>query len=289
MKYAFFKDHRPVFTVDAMCRVLGASKSGFFDWLKRDHDAKEAKRLALVRTISDIHSGSRRAYGSPRIFRTLKGLGKRVAKATVERLMREEGIRAKMHRRFRATTNSKHGFPVADNVAARNFAVGKVDRLWVSDITYIATGEGWLYLAVVVDCGTRKVVGWAMDATMTTDLVLAALDMGVRRQNPRAGTIHHSDRGCQYASEAFQARLRGLGMTASMSRKGNCHDNAVAESFFHTLKVEHVYHERFATRREAKASIFEWIEVLYNRQRMHSALGYVSPECYERQSIVKSA
>ena len=289
MKYAFIRDHRNEFTITAMCRVLVASKSGYFAWLKRDHDASEMRRLALVRTISEIHRGSRRNYGSPRIFKVLKGLGTRIAKTTVERLMREEGIRAKMKRRFKATTNSKHSLPVAENTADRNFAVGQVNRLWVSDITYLATDEGWLYLATTIDCGTRKVVGWAMDSTMTTELILSALDMALHRQRPGPGTIHHSDRGCQYASEAFQKRLEQCGMTASMSRKGNCYDNAVAESFFHSLKVEHFYHERFSTRAAAKASVFEWIEVFYNRQRMHSTLGYVSPECYERQLIGKSA
>jgi putative transposase len=289
VKYAFMRDHRREFAVEAMCRVLGASKSGFYAWLGRDHDAKAAKRLALVRRIADIHKASRRTYGSPRVFQELKGLGEKIAKATVERLMREEGIRAKMKRRFRATTNSRHSLPVAENLAARSFAAGRANRLWVSDITYLATDEGWLYLAVVVDCGTRKVVGWAMDQSMTAELVRAALDMAIQQQNPESGLVYHSDRGCQYASHSFRERLSELGLVQSMSRKGNCHDNAVAESFFHTLKVEHVYHERFRTRAEAKASVFEWIEVFYNRKRRHSALGYLSPECYERQPIVQSA
>ena len=205
-----------------------------------------------------------------------------MAKATVERLMREYGIRAKTVRRFRATTYSKHSLPVADNVVARAFDRGAPNRVWAADITYLWTDEGWLYLAIVIDCNSRKIVGWAIDKTMTSELVETALNRAIVRQQPPRGLIHHSDRGVQYASRSFQALLKKNGITPSMSRKGNCWDNAVAESFFRTLKVELVYHERFRTRPEAKSAVFEWIEVFYNRQRLHSGLGYQSPECYER-------
>ena len=284
MRYAFIKDHRGTFEVQLMCDLLGVSKSGFYAWLGRDHEAKQARHRETVRRIEDIHKGSRGTYGSPRIFRVLKGLGMSISKATVERLMRESGIRAKTKRRFRATTNSKHSFPVAENLVARRFDRGSPNRVWCADITYLWTDEGWLYLAAVLDAHTRKVVGWAMDETMTQELVIAALDRAVAGQRPGKGLLHHSDRGTQYAGFAFQERLRHHGIEPSMSRKGNCWDNAVAESFFRTLKVEHVYHERFRTRREAKSSVFEWIEVFYNRQRIHSGLGYISPECYERRS-----
>lgn len=265
-----------------MCRVLEVSKSGFFAWLKRDHDAKAARKAALTAKIAAVHVESRFAYGSPRIFRALKDEGLRVGKRTVERVMKASGIRGKRHRRFLATTDSKHGRPVAANLAARGFAVGEANRLWCGDITCIWTFEGWLYLAAIIDCGTRKIVGWAMGETADSELVISALDQALSRQRPAEGLVFHSDRGSQYASEAFQTKLRDAEIAASMSRKGNCWDNAVMESFFGTLKVEHVDGKRFMTRKEAASSVFEWIEVWYNRRRMHSALGYRAPECYER-------
>ena len=283
MKYAFIRDHREQFDVALMCGLLGVSKSGFYAWLGRDHNGRAAKKLAIVRKIEALHLGSRKVYGSPRIFRALKALGTSVAKATVERLMREFGIKAKTVRRFRATTYSKHSLPIAENIVARVFDRGAPNRVWASDITYLWTDEGWLYLAIVIDCHSRKIVGWAIDKTMTTELVETALNRAIARQNPGPGVIHHSDRGVQYASRSFQSLLKKNGITPSMSRKGNCWDNAVAESFFRSLKVEFVYHERFVTRGEAKSAVFEWIEVFYNRQRLHSGLGYQSPECYERR------
>lgn len=289
MRYAFVRDHREEFPIELMCAVLEVSKSGFFAWCRRDHDGKTAKKNALIEKIVKIHQGGRKSLGSPRIFKVLKGMGEKVGKRTVERLMREAGIRAKQKKKFKATTNSKHSLPVADNLANRQFAVGPANKLWCADITYLWTDEGWLYLAAIIDAGTRKLVGWAMRDRMTQELVLEALEMAQKRQNPGRGLMHHSDRGSQYASKAYQRRLWRYGMICSMSRKGNCWDNAVVESFFHTLKTEHVYHERFRTRAEAKSSVFEWIEVFYNRQRLHSALGYVTPECYERQSPARVA
>ena len=198
--------------------------------------------------------------------------------------MRDNGIRSKIRRKFKSTTDSNHSLPVAKNVVKRDFTAKAANRLWCTDITYLWTDEGWLYLAAIVDVFSRKVVGWAMKDRLTLPLVLDALEMAVRRQKPGPGLLHHSDQGCQYAAHEYQKTLTHLGMVPSMSRRGQCWDNALMESFFHTLKTEHVYHERFATKAQAKSSVFEWIEVFYNRQRIHSAIGFVSPECYERRA-----
>jgi transposase InsO family protein len=268
-----------------MCEVLDVSKSGYYDWAGREDSPREARKNELVDKIAKIHLGSRHSYGSPRVFEVLKGMGEKCSKSTVERLMREKGIRAKAKKKFKATTDSEHALPVAANVVGRKFNVEAPNRLWCTDITYLWTTEGWLYLAIVLDAFTRKVVGWSMKPRMSQDLVLDALDMAFDRQRPARGLVHHSDRGSQYASKAYQRRLWRYGMVPSMSRKGNCWDNALAESFFHTLKTEHVFHEVFVTRNAARNSVFEWIEVFYNRQRVHSSLGFVTPECYERRSF----
>jgi putative transposase len=267
-----------------MCRVLGVSKSGYFDWLRRDHSPREARKNELVVKIERIHQGSRKTYGSPRVYKVLKGLGEKCSKSMVERLMQENGIRSKMRRKFKATTDSNHRLPVAPNRLKRNFTAKAPNQLWCTDITYLWTDEGWLYLAAIIDVFTRKVVGWAMRDRLTLPLVLDALDMAMTRQRPASGLVHHSDRGCQYAAREYQKALRRYAIVPSMSRRGQCWDNALAESFFHTLKTEHVYHERFSTKEQARNSVFEWIEVFYNRQRIHSALGFVSPECYERRA-----
>ena len=206
-----------------------------------------------------------------------------------ERVMRENKLKAGASKKYKETTDSKHSNPVARNIADRAFEPGISNKLWCADITYLLTDEGWLYLAAVIDAGTRKLIGWATGPRMTKDLVLAALDMAVRNQQPGKGVIHHSDRGSQYTSHAYRQRLWRLGMRCSMSRKGNCWDNAVMESFFHPLKVEWVYQTRYKTRAAARFSIFEYIEVFYNRQRIHSALGYLTPECYERKPLSKCA
>lgn len=276
--------HRGQFPVELMCRMVGASKSGYFDWCKRGHSVREAKHNELVDKIEKIHKGSRNTYGSPRVYRVLKGLGERCSKSTVERLMREKGIRSKIRRKYKATTDSNHRLPVAPNLVKRDFTAAAPNRLWVTDITYLWTDEGWLYLAAIVDVFSRKVVGWAMKDRLTLPLVLDALDMAVTRQRPGPGLVHHSDRGCQYAASDYQKVLARYRMICSMSRRGQCWDNALMESFFHTLKTEHVYHERYQTKQQARASVFEWIEVFYNRQRIHSAIGFVSPQCYELRS-----
>jgi transposase InsO family protein len=284
VKYAFIDEHSEEFPVGLMCRVMGVSKSGYFAWCKRDESPREARKNALVVKIAQIHQGSRSTYGSPRVYRVLKGMGEKCSKGTVERLMRKHGIRSKVRRKYKATTDSNHPLPVAPNRVRRDFTAPAPNRLWVTDITYLWTDEGWLYLSAIVDVFTRKVVGWAMKDRLTLPLVTEALEMAIRRQRPQSGLVHHSDRGCQYAAHEYRKALRGYGMVASMSRRGQCWDNALMESFFHTLKTEHVYHESFTTRTEARNSVFEWIEVFYNRQRIHSALGYVSPECYERRA-----
>lgn len=282
MKYAFIEEHREEFSVELMCDVLNISKSGYWDWRKRDKTPIEAKRNDLLEKIVRVHHSSRKTYGSPRVYKILKGMGMNCSKSTIERLMRENGIRAKTWRKFKATTHSNHDYPVARNVINRDFSTKAPNRLWCTDITYLWTLEGWLYLAVILDAFTRKIVGWAMNERMTQSLVSDALEMAVNRQKPKPGLIHHSDRGTQYAADDYQDLLQKYAMICSMSRKGDCWDNAMAESFFHTLKTEHVYHEQFKTRCDAKSSVFEWIEVFYNRQRIHSAIGFVSPECYER-------
>jgi putative transposase len=270
-----------------MCDVLDVSRSGFFDWSKRDHEAKNAAKMALVKLVEDIHLGSRQTYGSPRILRVLQGIGIDCGHGKLERLMQDYGIRAKTKRKFKVTTDSKHSMPVAENLANRDFAVGTPNKLWLADITYIWTREGWLYLAAVLDAGTRKLIGWSMKDRMTTDLVQDALNMAYNRQGQPTGVMHHSDRGSQYASELYQRCLASYGMTPSMSGKGQCWDNAPMESFFHSLKTEHVYFEDFTYRSAARESIFEWIEVFYNRQRLHSTLGYSTPECYEQAALAK--
>lgn len=287
MRYAFILGHRDEFPVSVMCDVLDCSRSGYFDWSKRDHESKAAAKLALVRLVAEIHQGSRRTYGSPRILPVLHGLGIDCGHGKLERLMRANGIRAKTKKKFKVTTDSKHSLPVAENLALRDFAVGTPNKLWLADITYIWTREGWLFLAAVLDAGTRKLIGWSMKERMTTDLVLDALDMAYNRQNQPRGVMHHSDRGSQYASHEYQQRLWRYGMVCSMSGKGQCWDNAPMESFFHTLKTEHVYFADFTLRSETREGIFEWIEVFYNRQRLHSTLGYLTPECYELAAFAK--
>lgn len=239
--------------------------------------------------IRKIHDDSRKTYGSPRILIELKELGIKCSKTRLEKLMRKNGIRAKMKKKFKVTTDSKHTLPVSENLVNRDFSPTALNHLWLGDITYVWTREGWLYFAAVMEMYSRKIIGWSMAPRMSKDLVLDALEMAYKRENPGRGLIFHSDRGSQYASREYQHRLWSYGIIGSMSRKGNCWDNAPMESFFHTLKTEHIFFEEFMTRSDARESIFEWIEVFYNRQRRHSSLGYLSPECYERRAILKCA
>lgn len=273
-------ENRKRFPVRLMAEFLELSASGFYRWKKNPSNRKQDD-LELLRTIEEIHKASRKTYGSPRILNQLKGLGFHVSKTKVERLMRKQGIRAKAKRKFRITTDSKHAHPISENTLNRNFKVLKENKVWASDITYISTQQGWLYLAVVLDLYSRQVVGWSMSERMTKDLCLDALNMALARRSPKVGLIHHSDRGSQYACLEYRNLLASHQIISSMSRKGNCWDNACVESFFHSLKTELVYHESYANREEAKSSIFDWIEVFYNRKRIHSALGYLTPVQYE--------
>lgn len=287
MKFGFIDENRVKHGVKRLATLLGVSSSGYYDWKKRSEEGREKGRLGLLRAIEDIHRSSRGAYGSPRIYRHLKALGHKVSRSTVERLMRELGIQSKRRRKFRVvTTDSKHALPVAENHLARDFTPSKPNEKWSADITYIPTKEGWLYLAVILDLFSRRIVGWSMDETMPTELTLRALRMALERCNPGEGLLHHSDRGSQYAAHDYRRLLEARRIICSMSRKGNCYDNAVTESFFGSLKSEFVHHEVFETRKEAKTKIFEWIEAFYNRTRLHSTLGYRSPEQYEREAKV---
>jgi putative transposase len=274
--------------VALMCRVLGVSRSGYYAWRKRPPSAAEIRREDLTQEITTIHEEVKGRYGSPRIHAELVAQGQACSVNFVAKLMREAGIAAKTKRKFRQTTDSNHSMPVAQNVLDREFDPEEPNASWVCDITYVPTREGWLYLAVVEDLFSRRVVGWSMDQAMTSRLVVDALEMALaRRPTPlrgslSSGLVAHSDRGSPYASEHYQRRLAEEGIICSMSRRGDCWDNAPMESFFASLKKELVHHEDYATREQARASIFEYIEAFYNRVRRHSARGYVAPEEYER-------
>jgi putative transposase len=266
-----------------MCTVLQASRSGYNSWRTRGVAPRKLRQKELLDKIKQIHKDSRGTYGSPKILRELRKDGVVVNHKTVEELMKKNGIRAKQKKKFKATTNSKHNLPVAENLLNREFKAIKPNQAWVGDITYIATDEGWMYLATWIDLFSRKVVGWSMSPRMTADIVVDAFRMGLFRQKLQAPGVVHSDRGSQYASEAFRNELKTHGCKQSMSRKGNCWDNAVAESFFGVLKNELVHHEKYKTREQARLSIFDYIEMFYNKRRIHSHLDYLSPEEFERR------
>lgn len=282
MKFSFMEENLSDFPIDLTCRVLEVSRSGYYAWRVRPTSAATERREELAAKIKTVHAENRGVYGSPRIYQSLKAAGESVCENTVAKVMRKERIAAKTKKKFvPKTTDSKHGSPVADNVLDRRFAAESPDQKWAVDITYIPTLEGWLYLAGVIDLCSRKIVGWSMADHMETDLVSDALKMALMRRQPRDGLLHHSDRGVQYASDSYQHLLQSHGMVGSMSGKADCWDNAAMESFWSTLKTELVHHEQYATRAEAQASIFEYIEVFYNRQRLHSSIGYQSPEAFE--------
>jgi len=285
MKYWFMDQHRSTHGVQKMCRVIGASRSGYYRWKKQPQSKRQQENEKILMEIRESHKNSRRAYGSPRIAEELRSNGTKCSKKRVARLMKIHGIVGKAKKKFKATTNSNHALPVAENLLNQNFAAEKSNTVWVSDITYVPTAEGWLYLAVILDLFSRQVVGWAMSDRLTSGFVVKALYQAIGRRDPASGCIFHSDRGVQYASTDVRNVLRAYGFIQSMSRKGNCYDNAVAESFFHTLKTEHVYDYRYETRAEARQSIFEYIEMFYNRQRRHSALGYRSPISFELETM----
>lgn len=265
-----------------MCQILKVSRSGYYAWRKRPASSRHQKQEKLLEKIDAVHQQSRRLYGSPRVHRQLISQGEKVSENTVARLMKARKIRSEIKKRFKVrTTDSNHAHPVAANVLDRQFQQNKPNVVWASDITYIPTDQGWLYLAAVIDLYSRKIVGWAMADHLKSELALGALNMALARRKPEGELLHHSDRGVQYACGDYRSRLEEKSMVCSMSRSGNCYDNAVMESFFGTLKCELVYREKYATHEQARSSIFEYIEVFYNRNRIHSSLGYKSPEQFE--------
>ena len=282
MRFAFIEVEKARFPVAMMCRVLEVSRAGFYAWRTRPEAIRVRDDQRLAVEIASIHAESHRRYGSPRVHAELRGRGKNTGRKRVARLMRKQGLRARCKRRFRTTTDSAHEFPVARNVVKRQFEVEAPNTTWVTDITYIWTQEGWLYLAVILDLFSRRVVGWSMSERITRKLAIDALSMALLHRQPPRGLIHHSDRGSQYASGDYRRALATNGIVCSMSRRGDCWDNAVAESFFSTIKLELVYENDWATRTEARAAIFEYLEVFYNGERRHSSLGYLSPVAFER-------
>ena len=283
MRFAFIVAEKAAFPVRLLCRTLQVSRAGFYAWHTRPPAPRTRADERLGLEIAAIHAESRQRYGSPRVHAELADRGCRTSRKRVARLMRGRGLAARRRRRFRVTTHSRHPFPIAPNVLARQFERAGPDQAWVTDITYIPTGEGWLYLAVIVDLCSRYAVGWAMSERVTDDLTLAALGMALARRRPAAGLVHHSDRGSQYASGDYQRLLAQHGIVCSMSRRGDCWDNAVAESFFATVKVELVHDAAWATRAAARTELFDYLELFYNGQRRHSALGYLSPRAFERR------
>ena len=285
MKYKFIHHNRSVFGIENMCRILHLSRSGYYSWIARPESNRARENRILVLKIRRSHELSKEIYGSPRITDDLFDWGYQASRPRVARLMQANGIRSKIKRKFKVTTNSEHKQSISPNLLNQNFYVSAPNLILVSDITYIRTAEGWLYLTTIMDLFHRKIVGWSMSRTMTVQqTTMAAMRQYLMNHNPKPGVIFHSDRGIQYASKDFRRLLDKHNVVQSMSGKGNCYDNAVAESFFKTLKTELVYHERYWTRAQAKNSIFEYIEVFYNRIRKHSALGYLSPEQYEVQA-----
>jgi putative transposase len=282
VKFAWVQEHRQAFGIEAMCRVLEVSSSGFYAWRGRPISERQRRRSELAQQIRAVHTHSRGVYGSPRVHRALEAQGRQVCENTVARIMRLERIRAGIKKRFvPRTTDSAHAHRPAPNRLDRCFEANRPNRKWVADITYVATEEGWLYVAAVMDLYSRRIVGWSMADHMKARLVSDALSMALARRSPEPGLLHHSDRGVQYACDDYQELMARHGIACSMSGRGNCYDNAAMESFWATLKTELVHPAHYATRQQAKASIFEYIEVFYNRIRLHSSIGYVSPEWFE--------
>jgi putative transposase len=277
------KQHKNQWTIDDMARTLGVARSGYYKYCGKQPSALQMENSALQQTISVIFKTNREVYGSPRIHAELRKQGYKCSRPRVARIMKKVGIAAKMRRIFKRTTHVDGKRLVAPNLLQQEFTATQPNEKWVADITYVKTLEGWLYLAVILDLYSRKVVGHAMGETLYTELIIKAMSQALWRRNPAEGLQHHSDRGCQYTSESFQKLLADNGVTCSMSGTGCCYDNAVAESFFHTIKTECIHHEQYETRKQAKESIFEYIEVFYNNRRSHSTLGYVSPAEFERQ------
>lgn len=285
MRFDFIGRHSAEFPVTVMCRVLKVSRSGFYAWKLRPDSPRVCQDRKTAVIIAEIQQLVRRVYGAPRMHRELKARGEKIGRKRVARLMKQNGLQSRCRRKFRVTTQSNHQHAASPDLLKREFTPKGPNQVWVADITYIATREGWLYLAVVLDLYSRKVVGWRLGERISRELVIEALKMAVARRKPSAVLVHHSDRGSQYASVEFRRILKEHGIHASMSRKGNCWDNAVAESFFGSLKTELDYDGTFPTRESARREIFEYIEIFYNGSRRHSTLGYVSPREFERQAL----
>jgi putative transposase len=282
MKFAWIKDHQKEFAVEVMCQSLQVSTSGFYAWQDRAPSARTKRQQELACQIRQVHAQVKGVYGSPRIHQTLKAQGHNVCKNTIARIMKRQQIRAKTKKKFvPRTTDSAHGYLPARNLLKRCFESPRPNRKWVTDITYVPTDQGWLHTAVVMDLCSRRIVGWSMADHMKVELVSDALKMALVQRDPPAGLVHHSDRGVQYCCKEYQDLLKKHRLSCSMSARGNCYDNAAMESFWASLKTERVYQEHYETREQARQSIFEYIEVFYNRKRLHSSLGYLSPEQFE--------
>ncbi len=281
MKFAFIDAQKAQHAVEALCRLLGVSRSGYYAWRKRRTSPRRAQDQRLAEQVAQIHARSRETYGSPRVHAALRAAGHPVGRKRVERLMRQQGLRGRAPRRYRATTDSAHALPIAPNVVERDFEVTAPNEAWVTDVTCVTTREGWLFLAVMLDLYSRRVVGWATSARNDTALALEALRSAVRARQPERGLLHHSDRGSPYASDAYRAELAAHGIARSMSRSGDCWDNAVAESFFSTIKRELVPEAGYPTRARAHEAIADFIDGFYNLHRRHSHNGYLSPVEFE--------
>ncbi len=277
MRYRFVAAERARYPVRLLCRIAGVAVSGFYAWLRRGPSRRRQDDRRVKERIAAIFSRSRRTYGSPRVHAELRAEGVRIGRKRVARLMREAALVAVIRRRWPRTTDSRHDQPVAPDLLGRDFAAAAPDAVWLADISYVPTGEGWLYLAAIKDMATREIVGWSMADHLRAELACDALRMAIRRRQPPEGLIHHSDRGVQYAGKDYQAILGRHGLRCSMSRRGNCYDNAPMESFFGSLKNELVHRTGFPTREAARRAVFDYIEVFYNRRRRHSGLGFLTP------------
>jgi len=277
LRYHFIDIEKKVYPLTLLCKVMRVSRSGFYSWKNREKSPRQQERERLIPKVKKIHRLSKESYGARRISEDLEAQGESCGRTKAGTLMKLAGVAAKQNKKFKVTTDSKHDMPVAPNLLERNFEVSEPDRVYCADITYIWTAEGWLYLAVVIDLCSRKIVGWSMSSRMKAQLVCDALTMAIWQRKPKAGLIHHSDRGSQYASKAFKRLLKAHGIQGSMSRKGDCWDNSVVESFFGSLKQERVQWKSYQTRSEAQQDILEYITMFYNSWRLHSYLGYMSP------------
>ena len=288
MKYQFMKDNSMIFPIKTMARHFNVSQSSYYDWLKRTPSDRKLRDAEIIREVTDIFNKHKKIFGSPRVYKELNEKTFKCGKHKVSRIMRDNGLVARQKKRFKATTDSKHDYPISPNLLNRNFVVDVPDKVWVSDITYIWTETGWMYLCIILDLYSRMIVGYAMASHMRAELVVDALKMAVLHRKPNKGLMFHSDRGVQYASKEFRKYLKKNEFVQSMSRKGNCWDNACAESFFSSLKMEEAFHKKYITKETARKSIFEYI-MYYNMHRRHSFLDYLSPVKYEELNQLEMA